>query len=189
MLDTEYWFLLPDILHRMLVENILADALDFPRIKTIEPGIEIQRNDGRIVGDEHSLGLTEEVRALGQVRFQIRFVDECVIARVFPAGAVVAAGAQEQIEERIRIVVIANPTGSRDVIIQFRLRAVENLSLDLPQLDLNAENVVPHLLQLDGDLAVQLRSTARRREKCVLNARKTFAPGKTRFGQKFAGLV
>src|SRR5439155_10292470 len=94
-LDPRLSTCLPEVLHRMLVENILPDAFDLVRIKTIEPGIKIERNDGRIVGDENALGLTENVRALCQVRFQIRFVDECVIARVFPASAIVAAGARK----------------------------------------------------------------------------------------------
>ena len=59
-------------------------------------------------------------------------MDEIVIPGAFPAGAVVAAIAQEHVEEGIGIIVIPNPTRSREVVVEARLGAVEDFPFDLP---------------------------------------------------------
>ena len=170
----------------MLVENVLPDAADLVRVKIIEARVEVERDDWGIVGDEDGFGLAENVGALLKISLEVCFFDECVVAGVLPAGAVVAAGAGEQVEEGIRIVVIADPARCRDVVVEFGLRGVKNFSLDLAQFNVHAQRVAPHLLKFHADLSVLLRAAAGSREEGVGHARKSFATGEACVGEKFA---
>ena len=93
----------------------------------------------------------------------------------------------KHVEKRVRVVVIADPTGARDFVVEMRIRTQENFPLDLPQIHLNAQIVAPHLLQLDGDVLVDFGTAARRRVEHVFKSRKTFAAGIAGLGQQFTG--
>jgi hypothetical protein len=71
------------------------------------------------------------------VELRIGFTHQGVVARILPAGAVVAVVAQEQIEKRVRVFVVADPTAHGHVEIDARLFVEKHLPLDL--LNLHAE--------------------------------------------------
>src|SRR5262249_5026824 len=96
--------------------------------------------------------------------------------------------ARVKIEEGVGVVVITDPTGGGDVVIEPGLSAVEDFPLDLTQFDFDAESIAPHLLQLHGDLALHLSCAPSSGAKCVLHPRKASAFGKVGFGQKFGSL-
>ena len=85
-----------------------------------------------------------------------------VVSRVFPAGAVVAVITGEQAQKRVRVIIIAGPTGTREVKIQMGLRGIKDFRLQLTQIHLNAEFVMPHLLQFNGNVFMELVSPAGR---------------------------
>jgi hypothetical protein len=72
----------------MLVEDVLPNPFDLVAVVVIEPGIEIERYDGRFLGDEDGFRLAEKLGALFQVGLLIGFTDERVVTPVFPAGAI-----------------------------------------------------------------------------------------------------
>src|SRR6266567_2909910 len=179
----------PYNLQRVLIEDVLIDTLDFVGVKVVEAGVKVDRHNGDLLRDENGLGLAEQRRTPLQVGLQVGLADDVVVAGVVPAGAVVAAIAQKHIEERVRVVVVANPTGGREVVVQARLRAVKDLALNLAQLDLDAQFLSPHLLQLNGDFAWQSGPAAGGGVKGVLQGGKTFAAGIACRCQELAGLL
>ena len=60
----------------------------------------------------------------------------------------------KHVEKRVRVVVIADPTGARQLVVQMRVGTQMHLPFDLPQIHLDAQIVTPHLLQFDGDVFV-----------------------------------
>ena len=88
------------------------DAADASRVVGVEAGVEIERNDRRFVAQEQGFGLAQERGAVFQVSLLVGFAQEVVVAGVLPTGAVVAAGAGEEVEEGVRVVVIPHPTGA-----------------------------------------------------------------------------
>ena len=130
----------------MHVKDVFENALNFVRVEIIDSDVEKQRNDGCLVFDKQRFGLLEQFCALQQIGFVIGGFDERIVIRIFPAGAVVAVVAGEHSEKRLRIVVVANPTGAREFEIKVRLRAQIHLPLKLAQIHLDAQFVAPHLL-------------------------------------------
>ena len=170
----------------MVVQDVLVNALNPVRVEVIDADVKVKRHDGHFVADQDGFGLLKKLFPLLQVGFLVGLPDELVVARIFPAGAVVAVVAGEQAQKRVRVVVVADPARTRQVVIQLRLGAQIDLPFDLPQIHLDAELVAPHLLQFDGDLLVNFCAAARRRVEHVLKARKSLAAGITGLGQQLA---
>ena len=120
-----------------------------------------------------------------QVGLKIRLLDQRVITFVLPASAVVATGTREQIKKRVRVVVIPDPARSGDVVVELGLLRIKNFPLDLAQLHIHAQHVVPHLLKFNADFAVELSTATGSGEVGVSHARKSFAAGEACVGEKF----
>src|SRR5262245_12148847 len=124
-------------LQRVFVEEVLSDALYLLRIEIIEAGVKIDRDDGRFFGDENRFRLPQQAGAAVEIGLLVGLAEQVIVAWIFPAGAIVATIAQVKVKEGVSIVVVANPTGSRDVVVEARLRAVEDFALDLTEFDFN----------------------------------------------------
>ena len=74
---------------------------------------------------------------------QIDSFDQFVVLLVAPAGHVLQATGFEHIEERVRIGIIGNPAGSRDVIVQLVLRIQINTPLQAGELHVNPQMLAP----------------------------------------------
>src|SRR5207248_1917220 len=83
----------PDVLQRMLVYDVLINALDFGGVEIIKARVKINRHYRRFLGDQNGFGLLKQLSAQLSVGLHIGLIDELVITAIFPAGAVVAAAA------------------------------------------------------------------------------------------------
>src|SRR6267142_2835161 len=94
----------PYVLHWVFIEDVLIDALNFARIEIVESGIEINGHNRRLLGNQNSFRLAEQFGSLVEVRLHISLVDQLIVPRVLPAGAIVAAIAHEYVEESVGII-------------------------------------------------------------------------------------
>src|SRR5437899_11579756 len=108
MLNTEYSSYLPQFLQWMLIKQVLREALDSVRVEIIEAGVEIDGDNRDFLGDQNRFGFAEEFSAAFQISLHVGAVDEVVVARIFPAGAVVATDARVHVQECIGVVVVAD---------------------------------------------------------------------------------
>ena len=72
--------------------------------------------------------------------------DQLIVSRALPARAIIPALAHEHVQKSIGVIVIADPAGGTQVIIQTGLSVVEDFPFDLPQFNGNPQLVPPHLL-------------------------------------------
>src|SRR6266850_833713 len=172
----------PYVLHWVFIEDVLIDALNFARI-------EINGHNRRLLGNQNSFRLAEQFGSLVEVRLHISLVDQLIVPRVLPAGAIVAAIAHEYVEESVGIIVVADPTGGGEIEIKPRLSAVKYFALDLAQFDFDPEFRAPHLLQLDRDQRRHFAPAASAGEERVLETGEPFSARETGLGQQFAPLL
>ena len=87
------------------------------RVEIIYADVKIKRDDGsrRSTSSVSACGKSAPASRSGS---RWRPLDERVVARIFPAGAVVAVVADEHSEECVRVVVITDPARARELIIQ-----------------------------------------------------------------------
>ena len=78
----------------MVVEDVLVKPLDFVRVEVIQADVKEQRDDGQLVMHQQGFGLLKKFLAFLQIRLFIGLVDQRVVTRIFPAGAVVAVVAE-----------------------------------------------------------------------------------------------
>src|SRR5262245_4436226 len=145
-----------DGLERVLVEDVRMPALDLP---AQHPLVDVreERHDRRLVHDQDLLRLAQELHPLSRVRGAAAGLrDQLVIALAGPAGLVVAAARDPHVEEGVRVRVVPDPAGARDLVVEARLPGEVDLPLDVGQLDLDPELLLPHLLDRLRDHAVQL---------------------------------
>ena len=177
---------LPDCLQRVVVENVLVDALNFVRVKIIHADVKIERDDGHFVAHQDRFGLLEQFLARLQIGLLICPPDEFVVSRVFPAGAVVAVVAGEHFQKRVRVIIIADPTGTREVKVQMGLRGIKDFRLQWTQIHLHAEFIMPHLLQFDGNIFMNFVSPAGRSAEHIFKAGKPLTGRITGLRQQFS---
>ena len=97
---------------------------------------------------------------------------QLVVPWMFPAGAVVAIVAHENVQECVGIIVIADPTAPAQIVVQRGLRREINLPFELAQFDFDPQFPLPHALQLNADLLVQFPAVEQ-----VLEGGEVFAAG------------
>ncbi len=132
----------------MVIEHIVSPAPD-QRADEMLADIEIDRND-RIIGEQHALGLLEIQASATGVELLACPAHQGVefLARI--ARHVRRIVAFHDVEERVRIVVIADPAGAEHL----RYRGIthigkQNLELFIDQRCLDPERLPPH--RFDGE--------------------------------------
>ena len=102
----------------MLVEQIRFDAAKFLAIIDLNAHIIIEGTDRCSLIEKDIFGLVENLRTLAVVWFQRRGGHQIVVPLVTPAGTVIAAAGDETVNESVRIIVVADPTGPREIIVK-----------------------------------------------------------------------
>ena len=93
----------------MLVEQVGLEAAEAVGVVHLDADIKMNRRDGGAFADEKLLCATEDGVALFQIEFRGGVADELVVRGIAPTGAVVAGAGEEEIEKRVRVVVVADP--------------------------------------------------------------------------------
>src|SRR5262245_19113683 len=148
-------FLDGDVLERVLVEDVRVPALHL-LIEHALVDVGVEGHDRHVVGDEELLGLVEELHPLRRVERPAGPGDQLVVALVRPAGLVVAATGDPHVEERVGIDVVADPASARQLEIEGRLPGEIDLPLDVDEVDLDPERLLPHLLDGLGNGALEI---------------------------------
>src|SRR5215813_4876956 len=117
----------------MFIENVRVDPGNPARIEIVEPGVKVDRNYRDLLSNKQRFCLSEKFRAAVWIGLNISLVNQFIVARIFPAGAIISAVAEIHIEKGIRVVVITDPARGGNVVVQVRLSSVKNLAFDLPQ--------------------------------------------------------
>src|SRR3954469_21814397 len=99
----------PNVLQRMLVEQILKNPGHSFRIEIVEARVKIDGNNRRCFPGQQRFGLLKKLSAFVRVFLKAGLPHQGIISRAFPSRPIVAAVAGEQIEESVRVVVVANP--------------------------------------------------------------------------------
>ena len=97
----------------------------------------------------------KQIGASNRIRFERGPFDQGVVLGVAPTGAIVGAVADEDIEERVGVEIVADPRGSRDVVPKPALIAQIASPLLLTESDLDTELSTPLGLDHLGDHLVE----------------------------------
>src|SRR5438128_1898800 len=108
---------------------------------------------------------------------------------IAPTGPIVTVAGHEHIQERIRVVVVANPARTACIESNFGLIRQIYLPFDLSQFHLYAQLITPHLLHLHRNFRMYFGGTTRRSIEHVLKSRESPAPWITSFRQQFPRLL
>ena len=166
----------------MVVDEVGLHASEAVGVVELHADVVINGQDDGVGADEQLLGLGEQGVAAGGIGLGAGGLQMGVVGGAFPAGAVVAAGADKHFQEGVGIVVIAHPTGAAHLVVE----AFHGGEIDFPllfdELDVDAEVLFPHALQLDRDVGLDGFWEVK-----VLDAWQAFAVGETGFGKQGAG--
>ena len=110
--------------------------------------------DQRHVAQQNGFGLIVECETLRRVLKARGPVNQTVVFRIGPAGVIVAAGAQVQIQKIMRVGVIPRPAGAGNIKLQIAPRDHVDLPFLVHQFAFNAQRFPPHLLHHLGDQPV-----------------------------------
>ena len=169
----------------MFVEEIGIDAAEFGGIVELDADEVIEWADGGIFGDENVFGLAEDGVAFLEIDLFGGIGDEFVVEGVGPAGAIIATPGDEHIEEGIGVVIIADPSGAREVVIEFGLGVEIDGVFLLGELDGDIEFAFEGALEFDGDIAIEIGIGA---IEVIANG-ETAAIGEAGFGEEASGFV
>ena len=167
----------------MFVEEIGIDAAEFGGIVELDPDEVIEWADGGIFGDENVFGLAEDGVAFLEIDLFGGIGDEFVVEEVGPAGAIIAAPGDEHIEESIGVVIIADPSGAGEIVIEFGLGVEIDGVFLLGELDGDIEFAFESALEFDGDIAIEIGIGA---IEVIANG-ETEAIGEAGFGEEASG--
>lgn len=169
----------------MFVEEIGIDAAEFGVIVELDPDEVIEWADGGIFGEDNLFGLAEDGVAFLEIDLFGGVGDEFVVEEVGPAGAIIAAPGDEHIEEGIGVVIIADPSGAGEIVIEFGLGVEIDGVFLLGELDGDAEFAFESALEFDGDIAIEIGIGA---IEVIANG-ETEAIGEAGFGEEASGFV
>ena len=152
-------------------------ALD-PRLHDVLVHIEVDGHDGHLV-HENVLSLMEHLRARDRIRHLERTEDQVIIGFVAPSGIVVAVGRRPHVEEGHGVHVVADPAGACHLIVERVARGQVHAPLLVGELDVDAQVLLPHLLDGFGDLLMVLAGVVENRQR-----REALAIGISSVGQQ-----
>src|ERR1035437_223838 len=69
----------PNVLQRMIVEDVRVNALNFVRVEIIDADVKIKRDDGQFIAHENGFGLLEKFSARLEVRLVICLADHLIV--------------------------------------------------------------------------------------------------------------
>ena len=93
----------------MVVDEVGAETGEAVGVVELDADVVVDGKEDGVLGDEEVFGLGEGGVALGGIGEGGGVGEEAVVVGVFPAGAVVAGGAEEHFEEGVGVVVVADP--------------------------------------------------------------------------------
>lgn len=93
----------------VVVDEVGAEAGEAVGVVELDADVVVDGEDDGVGGDEEVLGLGEGGVALDGVGEGGGVIEVAVVFGIFPAGAVVAGGAEEHFEEGVGVVVVADP--------------------------------------------------------------------------------
>ena len=123
----------------------------------VAAGVGVDRNEGHLL-EQTGFRLGEDrVALVAGLRLRCATQDQVVKDGVRKARVVVAAARQEQVEEVVRVHVVADPATATDVVVLRRDGIEVHLPFLVGEFDVDVQVLLPHLLQGHGDLAVRLQ--------------------------------
>src|SRR5690606_18930046 len=108
--------------------------------------------------------------------FEQALRDDLVIALVAPASSVVAVSGAEHSQKSVGVRVVADPSGTRNLVGQAVLRFNKRLPFLIAKVHLDAESVLPHFADGFRDCLVLIGSIVKQGEAWT-----AFAIGETGF--------
>jgi len=140
------------------------------------------REEGRVL-QEKVLRFAEERQPLPRIDLVLGPGEELLVPGGFPAGRIGAAVRRENLQERVRIVVLPEVALPGDVVLAPADHSHEDGKFQVAQLDGDPQIDAPHLLDGGGDLLVVLVGVVEH-----LKAGEALAAGEPRLGQQPASL-
>src|SRR5215471_2406188 len=130
----------------MFVEEVGFYASESLPVVDLDTHIKVKRTDRSILIQQNVFCAAKDFQTTRLVGFQRRIGHKFVVLGVRPSRSVVTSTADEAVDKGIWIVVVADPAGAREVVVQTPQGVEVNLPLLLLQFDVDAKRIGQHAL-------------------------------------------
>src|SRR5438552_12807138 len=106
-----------------------------------------KRDDGGFHANEQGFRVLKKLLAAFGIGLHVAPPQKLIVALILPASAIVAIVAHPKVEKVVWIVVVADPTAGREIVVQLALGSEIDLPFHIAQVDAHALFTAPPLLQ------------------------------------------